>query len=67
MAPFAGEWIHQSVLAIRADISVAVLRDTIAQFPSYSEALGTALRALPDCLETSADHEACPGSVASLV
>jgi len=36
------------VLAIRAEIPVAVLKDTIAQFPSFSEAFGTALRALPD-------------------
>jgi pyruvate/2-oxoglutarate dehydrogenase complex dihydrolipoamide dehydrogenase (E3) component len=67
VAPLAGEWIHQSVLAIRARIPVAVLRETIAQFPSFSEALGTALRALPDCLEASADHEACPQTMASVM
>lgn len=48
VAPLASEWIHQAVLAIRAEIPIAVLTDTIAQFPSFSEAFGTALRSLPD-------------------
>jgi dihydrolipoamide dehydrogenase len=61
VAPLAGEWIHQAVLAIRAEIPVAVLKDTIAQFPSFSEALGTALRALPtapghDCMIDHTPH-----------
>jgi pyruvate/2-oxoglutarate dehydrogenase complex dihydrolipoamide dehydrogenase (E3) component len=47
VAPLASEWIHQAVLAIRAEIPCSILKDTIAQFPSYSEALGAALRALP--------------------
>ena len=47
VAPLAGEWIHQAVLAIRAEIPVAILTDTIAQFPTFSEAFGVALRALP--------------------
>ena len=40
-----------AVLAIRAEIPLAVLRDTVAQFPSFSEAFGTALRTLPDLPE----------------
>jgi dihydrolipoamide dehydrogenase len=58
VAPLAGEWIHQAVLAIRAEIPVAVLKDTIAQFPSFSEAFGTALRALPSAAsqEVMMDH-----------
>jgi pyruvate/2-oxoglutarate dehydrogenase complex dihydrolipoamide dehydrogenase (E3) component len=48
MAPLAGEWIHQAVLAIRAEIPLAVLRDTIQQFPTFSEGFGLALRRLPD-------------------
>ena len=61
VAPLAGEWIHQAVLAIRAEVPRAVLEDTIAQFPSYSEAFGTALRALPDERITVArDHCAHP-------
>ena len=47
VAPLAGEWIHQAVLAIRAEIPLPVLEDTIAQFPTFSEAFGSALRALP--------------------
>jgi len=46
-APLAGEWIHHAVLAIRAEIPLAVLRDTIAQFPTYSESYVSALRTLP--------------------
>ncbi len=47
VAPRAGEWIHHAVLAIRAEIPLAVLRDTIAQFPTYSEGYVSALRTLP--------------------
>ncbi len=57
VAPLASEWIHQAVLAIRAEIPVDVLTDTIAQFPSFSEAFGAALRSLPDeRLMTMMDH-----------
>jgi dihydrolipoamide dehydrogenase len=62
MAPLASEWIHQFVLAIRAEVPISVLRDTMAQFPTFSEAAGSALRALPDeelCLPC--DHAAHPG------
>ena len=48
VAPLAGEWIHTLVLAIRAEIPVAMLKDTIAQFPTFSEAWGYALRSLPE-------------------
>jgi dihydrolipoamide dehydrogenase len=48
VAPLAGEWIHVAGLAIKAAIPLAVLRDTIPQFPSFSEAYLSALRALPD-------------------
>lgn len=46
VAPLASEWIHQAVLAIRAEIPIDVLTDTIAQFPTFSEGLGFALRSL---------------------
>src|SRR4051812_13264701 len=59
VAPLAGEWIHQAVLAIRAEIPLATLRDTIAQFPTYSEGFGAALRALPDeAIDLACDHTA---------
>jgi pyruvate/2-oxoglutarate dehydrogenase complex dihydrolipoamide dehydrogenase (E3) component len=46
VAPLAGEWIHQAVLAIKAEIPLAVLRDTVAQFPTFSEAHLKAIEAL---------------------
>src|SRR4051794_13165027 len=46
MAPMASEWIHQAVLAIRAEVPLDVLRDTIPGFPSYSEGILVALREL---------------------
>jgi pyruvate/2-oxoglutarate dehydrogenase complex dihydrolipoamide dehydrogenase (E3) component len=48
VAPLAGEWIHFAALAVKAEIPLAMLRDTIPQFPSFSEAYLSALRALPD-------------------
>ncbi len=48
VAPLASEWIHQAGLAIRAEIPLEVLTDTVAQFPTYSEAYLSALRALPE-------------------
>ncbi|GAC1486551.1 MAG: NAD(P)/FAD-dependent oxidoreductase [Solirubrobacteraceae bacterium] len=38
VAPLAGEWIHQAALAIKAEIPLHILRDTVAQFPTFSEA-----------------------------
>ncbi len=64
VAPLASEWIHTAVLAIRAQIPVSVLVDTIAQFPTFSEGFGFALRSLPE--ETTlvgCDHCAHPGIV----
>jgi dihydrolipoamide dehydrogenase len=46
VSPLASEWIHQAVLAIRAEVELDVLLDTVAQFPSYSEAFLSALQAL---------------------
>jgi dihydrolipoamide dehydrogenase len=42
----ASEWIHQAVLAIKAEVRLEVLLDTVAQFPSYSEAFLSALQQL---------------------
>lgn len=38
VGPLAGEWIHQAVLAIKTETPVEILRDTVAQFPTFSEA-----------------------------
>ena len=46
VGPEAGEWIGQLTLAIRAEISVDVLRDTIQPFPTFSEAIFFAARDL---------------------
>ena len=46
VSPLASEWIHQAVLAIRAEIPVATLLQTVAQFPSYSEGYLSALAEL---------------------
>jgi dihydrolipoamide dehydrogenase len=46
VSPLASEWIHQAVLAIRAEVPYEVLIDTVAQFPSYSEAFLSALQAV---------------------
>jgi pyruvate/2-oxoglutarate dehydrogenase complex dihydrolipoamide dehydrogenase (E3) component len=48
LAPLASEWIHQAALAIRAEVPLEVLQDTVAQFPSYSEGYLAALRELPE-------------------
>jgi pyruvate/2-oxoglutarate dehydrogenase complex dihydrolipoamide dehydrogenase (E3) component len=37
LGPEAGEWLQQATLAIRAKVPVAVLRDTIQPFPTFSE------------------------------
>ncbi|MGW1342737.1 dihydrolipoyl dehydrogenase family protein [Kribbella sp. NPDC002412] len=46
LGPEAGEWLQQATLAIRARIPLAVLRDTIQPFPTFSEIYVSALKAL---------------------
>jgi pyruvate/2-oxoglutarate dehydrogenase complex dihydrolipoamide dehydrogenase (E3) component len=46
VGPLCSEWIHQAVLAIRAQVPIEILLETVAQFPSYSEAYLSALQAL---------------------
>jgi len=48
VAPLASEWIHVAALAIKAEIPLAVLRDTIPQFPTFNEGYLSVLRALPE-------------------
>jgi pyruvate/2-oxoglutarate dehydrogenase complex dihydrolipoamide dehydrogenase (E3) component len=45
--PEAGEWLGQLTLAVRAEVPVDVLRDTIQPFPTFSEAIAFAARELP--------------------
>jgi pyruvate/2-oxoglutarate dehydrogenase complex dihydrolipoamide dehydrogenase (E3) component len=46
IGPEAGEWIGQLTLAIRAEVPLDVLRDTIQPFPTFSEAVYFAARDL---------------------
>jgi pyruvate/2-oxoglutarate dehydrogenase complex dihydrolipoamide dehydrogenase (E3) component len=46
VGPEAGEWLGQATLAIRAEVPLRVLRDTIQPFPTFSEAFVNALQAL---------------------
>jgi dihydrolipoamide dehydrogenase len=46
IAPMAGEWIHYAALAIKAQIPLDVLTDTVAQFPTYTEAYLKAIERL---------------------
>ena len=46
VGPLASEWIHQAVLAVKAAIPIEVLRDTVAQFPTFTEAYLPALERL---------------------
>ena len=44
VGPLASEWMGMAVLAIRGRVPIAVLRDVIAQFPTFSEGLVAAVR-----------------------
>jgi dihydrolipoamide dehydrogenase len=46
LGPEAGEWLQQATLAIRARVPLAVLRDTIQPFPTFSEIFVAALHSL---------------------
>jgi pyruvate/2-oxoglutarate dehydrogenase complex dihydrolipoamide dehydrogenase (E3) component len=43
VGPEAGEWLGQATLAVKAEVPLDVLRDTIQPFPSFSEAFMNAL------------------------
>jgi dihydrolipoamide dehydrogenase len=46
LGPEAGEWLQQATLAIRAQVPVEVLHDTIQPFPTFSEIHMEAVKAL---------------------
>jgi pyruvate/2-oxoglutarate dehydrogenase complex dihydrolipoamide dehydrogenase (E3) component len=46
LGPEAGEWLQQATLAIRAQVPLEILRDTIQPFPTFSEIYVAALKAL---------------------
>jgi len=54
LGPEAGEWMQQATLAIRAQVPLDVLRDTIQPFPTFSEIYIEALKALRKEVEAHA-------------
>lgn len=46
VGPEAGEWLGQLTIAIRAQVPVEILRDTIQPFPTFSETIHFAAREL---------------------
>ena len=46
VGPEAGEWIGQLTLAVRAEVPLEVLLDTIQPYPTFSEAIFSALQEL---------------------
>jgi dihydrolipoamide dehydrogenase len=46
VGPLASEWIHQAVLAVKAEVPLDVLRQTVPSFPSFSEVYLSALQQL---------------------
>ena len=46
VGPNAGDWLGQATLAIRAEIPLDVLRDTIQPFPTFSEVYLPALKSI---------------------
>jgi pyruvate/2-oxoglutarate dehydrogenase complex dihydrolipoamide dehydrogenase (E3) component len=50
VGPEAGEWLGQLTLAIRAEVPLHVLLDTIQPYPTFSEAIFSALRELEAAL-----------------
>jgi pyruvate/2-oxoglutarate dehydrogenase complex dihydrolipoamide dehydrogenase (E3) component len=46
VGPEAGEWLQQATLAIRAEVPLQVMRDTIQPFPTFSETFVSALAAI---------------------
>ncbi len=48
VGPEAGEWIGQLTLAVRAQVPLDVLLDTIQPYPTFSEAIFSALQRLDE-------------------
>jgi pyruvate/2-oxoglutarate dehydrogenase complex dihydrolipoamide dehydrogenase (E3) component len=54
LGPEAGEWLGQATLAIRAHVPIAVLKDTIQPFPTFSEIYLNAMQELTATVPTAA-------------
>jgi pyruvate/2-oxoglutarate dehydrogenase complex dihydrolipoamide dehydrogenase (E3) component len=51
VGPEAGEWLGQLTLAVRAEVPLEVLLDTIQPYPTFSEAIFGALVELAGALD----------------
>ena len=56
LGPEAGEWLQQATLAIRAGVPLAVLRDVIQPFPTFSEIYVAALKALRSTISAAGER-----------
>jgi pyruvate/2-oxoglutarate dehydrogenase complex dihydrolipoamide dehydrogenase (E3) component len=54
LGPEAGEWLGQATLAIRARVPLAVLKDTIQPFPTFSEIYLHAMQEITATVPTAA-------------
>ncbi len=59
LGPEAGEWLQQATLAIRAQVPLDVLRDTIQPFPAFTEIYVEALKQLRKTI-TASRKQAAP-------
>ncbi|MGA2011749.1 MAG: NAD(P)/FAD-dependent oxidoreductase [Solirubrobacteraceae bacterium] len=64
VGPEAGEWMQQITLAIRAQVPLEVVRDTIQPFPSFSEIVAAAVKTLRQMITaaSAADSRAPVGA-----
>ncbi len=46
VTPLASEWIHTAVVAVKAEVPLDTLRDSMMQFPTFSEMFLAAVRAV---------------------
>jgi pyruvate/2-oxoglutarate dehydrogenase complex dihydrolipoamide dehydrogenase (E3) component len=62
VGPEAGEWMQQITLAIRAQVPLEIVRDTIQPFPSFSEIVAAAVKALRNTIAAApATESPAPG------
>jgi pyruvate/2-oxoglutarate dehydrogenase complex dihydrolipoamide dehydrogenase (E3) component len=60
VGPEAGEWMQQITLAIRAQVPLEIVRDTIQPFPSFSEIVAAAVKSLRHTIAASSAGESPP-------
>jgi pyruvate/2-oxoglutarate dehydrogenase complex dihydrolipoamide dehydrogenase (E3) component len=60
LGPEAGEWLQQATLAIRAQVKIDVMLDTIQPFPTFSEIYLQAVKALQTEITTAQPDVVAP-------